>query len=293
MILTVFTPVYNRGHLIGRVYESLKRQKCTDFEWLVINDGSIDSTDATIRKIIREHDGLFPIRYISRENKGLMRTINQALDMAEGQLFCRLDSDDFATDDLVDTIINNWPLICEKSDICSIAFLSQNEKGEIIGYHPFKDITKCNFLDYRSRYGGQGDRNEVMKTEIFRKYKFPEIPGEKFCPEGLVWNRIARKYDALYIPKAIYVKDSTDDSITANIYNCLKSNANGVTLYYSEIVNDKTQPIKYRWINAIKYFRYSIFSQRSSHSDISLGFILMAWPAGVLVRLYDLIRNRI
>ena len=56
--LTVFTPTFNRAHLIGRVYESLCRQTCQDFDWLVIDDGSQfdifgkkmeDSTRATTR----------------------------------------------------------------------------------------------------------------------------------------------------------------------------------------------------------------------------------------------------
>ena len=39
--LTIFTPAYNRAHTIGRTYESLCRQTCKDFEWLVIDDGSL------------------------------------------------------------------------------------------------------------------------------------------------------------------------------------------------------------------------------------------------------------
>ena len=42
--LTVFTPTYNRKHTLPRTYESLCRQTCSDFEWLVIDDGSSDGT---------------------------------------------------------------------------------------------------------------------------------------------------------------------------------------------------------------------------------------------------------
>ena len=43
-IITIFTPAYNRAHTIGRTYESLCRQTCKDFEWLVVDDGSKDNT---------------------------------------------------------------------------------------------------------------------------------------------------------------------------------------------------------------------------------------------------------
>ena len=50
MLVTVFTPTYNRAHLIGTLYESLCRQSFRDFEWLVVDDGSTDHTEAFGRK---------------------------------------------------------------------------------------------------------------------------------------------------------------------------------------------------------------------------------------------------
>ena len=43
-ILTVFTPTYNRAHTLPRTYQSLCRQECKDFVWLVVDDGSTDGT---------------------------------------------------------------------------------------------------------------------------------------------------------------------------------------------------------------------------------------------------------
>ena len=40
--LTVFTPAYNRAHTLPRTYESLCRQSCKDFVWLIVDDGSSD-----------------------------------------------------------------------------------------------------------------------------------------------------------------------------------------------------------------------------------------------------------
>ena len=42
--LTVFTSTYNRSALVMRLYNSLKKQTCLDFEWVVIDDGSSDDT---------------------------------------------------------------------------------------------------------------------------------------------------------------------------------------------------------------------------------------------------------
>ena len=43
-MITIFTPTYNRAHLLPRLYKSICKQDCMDFEWLVIDDGSIDDT---------------------------------------------------------------------------------------------------------------------------------------------------------------------------------------------------------------------------------------------------------
>ena len=42
--ITVFTPTYNRAYIIEDLYRSLQRQTYTDFEWLVVDDGSADNT---------------------------------------------------------------------------------------------------------------------------------------------------------------------------------------------------------------------------------------------------------
>ena len=44
ILLTIFTPAYNRAHTLPRTYKSLKRQDCKDFVWLIIDDGSSDNT---------------------------------------------------------------------------------------------------------------------------------------------------------------------------------------------------------------------------------------------------------
>ena len=51
-ILTIFTPAYNRAHTLPRTYESLCRQSCKDFIWLVVDDGSTDNTAAFVQQLL-------------------------------------------------------------------------------------------------------------------------------------------------------------------------------------------------------------------------------------------------
>ena len=59
---TVFTSTYNRGYTLFRLYESLKNQGTTDFEWLIVNDGSTDNTHQLVEEWIRKEKE-FSIRY--------------------------------------------------------------------------------------------------------------------------------------------------------------------------------------------------------------------------------------
>ena len=67
--LTVFTPAYNRAHTIGRTYKSLCSQKCKDFVWLIVDDGSTDSS----AKIIDDYADLYRdvIKILHIKNSGV------------------------------------------------------------------------------------------------------------------------------------------------------------------------------------------------------------------------------
>ena len=92
MKFTIFTPTYNREGLLISLYESLKKQTFKDFEWLIVDDGSVDNTNETVQQFIKEN--ILNISYYYKENGGKQRAYNYALDNAKGELFICLDSDD-------------------------------------------------------------------------------------------------------------------------------------------------------------------------------------------------------
>ena len=56
VFITVFTPAYNRAHLLPRAYESLKRQGYRDFEWIIVDDGSTDDTEAVVGGLLEKSE---------------------------------------------------------------------------------------------------------------------------------------------------------------------------------------------------------------------------------------------
>lgn len=93
--VTVLMPVYNCAEHIVEAMESILAQTFTDFELLIVNDGSTDDT----RKIIASKKDR-RIRLIDNEsNRGLVPTLNKGLNRARGRFIARMDCDDVALPD--------------------------------------------------------------------------------------------------------------------------------------------------------------------------------------------------
>ena len=287
MILTIFTPLYNREISIRAVYNSLCSQTSQHFQWLVINDGSTDKSGVIMDDIISHHDGNFTIRYYSQENLGLTRTINRALELVDTPLMMRLDSDDVAMPKAIEQVDRYYPYIENDDNLCALVFRSDLPEGERNGYHPFVKPTICDFNTYRDKWKATGDRAEIMKTKIYKNYKFPVFDGEKFCPEGLVWNRIAQKYDALYLCESVYEKGTPNDSITADVYNHLMRSCKGTSLYYFELVNNNQLSYRYRLSQLVRYYRYAPFAHFPLFKGIPLSLFVIGFPLGMAVLLRD------
>ncbi|MGM9812679.1 MAG: glycosyltransferase family 2 protein [Muribaculaceae bacterium] len=100
-LLTIATVTYNAEEVIGRTIESIRRQTCSDFEWLVVDGASKDGTMEAVRS-----SGIEPLRWVSERDGGLYDAMNKALDRAQGEYIVFLNAGDaFAADDVVERIV--------------------------------------------------------------------------------------------------------------------------------------------------------------------------------------------
>ena len=98
--VSVLLPVYNGGPFIGRALDSVLAQTFTDFEVIIIDDGSTDETADRLRE--RAHDRRV---HITRhdQNHGLVASLNEGLHQCSGSLVARLDADDSCLADRLET----------------------------------------------------------------------------------------------------------------------------------------------------------------------------------------------
>lgn len=293
-LVTIFTPTYNRASFLPRLYESLKAQTCLDFEWIIVDDGSTDNTKEVVSKF-----GILPffIRYCRKLNEGKHSAINVGLKLSEGKLFFIVDSDDMLPSNSVETIKKYWEQIEGDNSFAGVCGLDADKDGNIIGSGLPKSIIDDNSINVRFNLGITGDMKEVFRTDVLWNFPFPEIEGEKFCPEVLVWNRIAAKYKLRYFNKVIYIADYQPNGLTSNIIKSRMNSPIASMMTYQEMTTYKEVPLSGKIKAAINYWRfrlcYKSLIKDSNKTPRLAGWLNIFAPLGWLMHLRDtFITNR-
>lgn len=254
--ITILTPAYNRASLLPRLFDSLLRQTNKDFEWIVVDDGSTDDTREVVANLKEKCGGAFPMGYVYKANGGKHMAINIGAERARGELLFIADSDDLLTDDALETVANSWHDISDDKSFAGIAGLDiAMDTREVIGSGLPQEHIDCNAIDIRYRHHVTGDMKEVFRTEVLREFPFPEFAGERFCPEQLVWFRMARRYRLRYINKPIYIADYQPDGITAGITRARMRNPSASMLTYAELTECPV-PFLVKVKAAINFWRF-------------------------------------
>ncbi|MCI5931262.1 MAG: glycosyltransferase family 2 protein [Prevotella sp.] len=254
--MTILTPTYNRASLLPRLFDSLLRQTNKDFEWIVVDDGSTDDTREVVANLKEKCGGAFPMGYVYKANGGKHMAINIGAERARGELLFIADSDDLLTDDALETVANSWHDISDDKSFAGIAGLDITmDTREVIGSGLPQEHIDCNAIDIRYRHHVTGDMKEVFRTEVLREFPFPEFAGERFCPEQLVWFRMARRYRLRYINKPIYIADYQPDGITAGITRARMRNPSASMLTYAELTECPV-PFLVKVKAAINFWRF-------------------------------------
>lgn len=232
MKITVFTPTYNRAYIIETLYRSLQRQTFTDFEWLVVDDGSSDNTEVLFQKWQAENN-FFPIHYHKQPNGGKCRAINRGLDLAQGELFFTVDSDDYLTDNALEKIVNWEASLPKEGRYCGIA----GNLGTAKGITP-NSLFDNSYFDGTAldRYQSvDGERAMVFYTDVHKKYKYPEFNGENFMTEAVAWNRMAHDgYKIRFFNEIIWIYEYKEDGLTKSGRSLFLNNPYGYGLWLRE-----------------------------------------------------------
>lgn len=215
--LTIFTPTYNRANTLVRLYNSLKSQLNQDFEWVVIDDGSSDNTQSLIESFIGEQ--VLNIRYIKQSNAGKQAAWNNAVLNAHGEFFCGVDSDDaLAAPNNIDDIFSKYSVLLDDENVIGLRFLAySNVKEAFDGKMISDDVVVQSYFEEFANADNFGERIDVFKTSILKKYLYPVSPDIKFIPEIWFYVKVSSDgYKFAYIPEVLrlFFDEATENRLS-------------------------------------------------------------------------------
>jgi len=251
---SVFTPTYNRAHLIEGVFKSLQQQTYKDFEWIIVDDGSSDNTKEIIQSF--KQQATFDIRYYYQPNQGKHRAFNKAVKLARGELFITADSDDTFVPHALYTLKQEWDNIPNKDEFSAVTGLCVDEHGEVIGDKYPTDRFDSNSFESYFIYKISGEKWGFQRTDVLRKFPFKEFENEKFIAESSVWFEISKYYKTRYINIPLRIYKTHNDSLSSNHLLRYHNPKGTLYTYYQEF--NLPIPLRYKLKSMINCIRFSI-----------------------------------
>lgn len=280
--ITVFTPTYNRAYLLSRCYESLTRQTNKSFLWLIVDDGSSDETEELVNRWSDED--IIEIHYYKQENGGKQRAHNLGVELCYTELFICVDSDDYLTDNAIESFIEKWYNIKEKNKISGIVAMKGTDSNHPLGNY-LPTSLECSPLNkLYSKYGFKGDTALLLRTDVLKKYPFFIAEGEKFIGEGYIYQQIDQKYSLYLLNKILCICEYLDDGYSANVKKLIRNNPIGYMILNKQEVL-LSESIKNKYLNSIRYIIGCIISKEKNPIKNATYKVLalLAYPSAIVL----------
>lgn len=261
---TVFTPTFNRAETLHRVYESLSQQTFRDFDWLIVEDGSTDNSAELVQGWQEQAD--FPIRYLYQENRGVIAARNRGVREARGELFLPADSDDSFIADALERFYGHWTSIPERerSQFSAVTACCVDQHGQLVGTELPQSPLDSDSLEIRYRYRMRGERWGFHRTEVLRRFPFPEDPPTH---EGVVWDEIARHYKTRFVSDRlrVYWRDEPGREDQVSRHTSPTTKPEGFVVGQAYVLNRNMDWFRYAPVDfliaAIHYSRFSFHAR--------------------------------
>jgi glycosyltransferase involved in cell wall biosynthesis len=231
---SVIIPSYNRASILHRAIESILKQSFTDWELIIVDDGSIDSTEELVSSYKDSR-----IHYVFQKNKGVCAARNNGAYVSKGEFLCFLDSDDYVTENWLSDFFNlndkyyhllfcNMKLIRPNQEVDLISVSNRNKEGKYFGKIPGSwIIRKENFIN-------AGMFDEKLKFGENTEFFF------RINEENLIYGFVNR-YNFIYNESHDGGSKNLKNKIESNLYilkkhlHYFKKNKNVLRLYYQNI----------------------------------------------------------
>ena len=261
ILISVFTPTYNRASFLHVAFESLKKSTFLNFEWVIADDGSADDTAAVVAQM--KKTAPFEIVYLPLPHRGKMRTMNEGVQHCRGRYFFELDSDDEILPDALEKLLAVWQQLNQPEQYYAVVGRCCLQDGTLLGElfpETVNEMSSKEFGRYRARHD-MGACMSLARTDVIKQYPFP-VPEElNFVPEATAWRRILLTYKEYYtnIPVYVYRVCADLNSFTA----AKKPDPRPAYFYYTYFFNEI-----YPYDPSVTFWEYGVSAASCCHAAI-------------------------
>lgn len=245
--ISVIVPVYNAESYLSRCVDSLLIQTYQDFEIILVNDGSTDSSGAICDEYAQKDDR---IRVIHQSNSGVAAARQQGIDAAQGEYSIHADPDDWMEHTALEELY--LKAMESNADITICDFMvDYSDKSDYVS----QGIDKCDakgclyLLMYGIIHGSLW--NKLIRTQLYKEHNIRFIEGINHCEDYLICVQLfLHNVKIAYLPKALYHYDQI-------------CNNNSITRTYTK----NTLSMRLSFINALKKIlrkRYKAFAHAAT-----------------------------
>lgn len=206
--VSVLMPVYNGEKFLREAIDSILNQTYQDFEFIIINDGSTDSTE----EIILSYDDA-RIVYVKNEvNLRLIKTLNKGIDIAKGKYIARMDADDVSLPNRLEEQVKAF-LVDSDIDILQPRSILLDEKGKV--GHLYLFSVGAEAIRYIIPFTNLVTHPAIMiKADILKSYKYRDEEIALHIEDWDLWMRLLNDgYSIQTIEKPLFLYRLTSTSI--------------------------------------------------------------------------------
>lgn len=266
--------VYNGGIYLEEAIESILNQTYKDFEFIIINDGSTDESLEVIERNMKKDERIV---LISRENKGLISSLNEGISISKGEFIARMDADDICILSRFEEQLNFMEI--NNLDLCGSWIQPFDDKKEIVTWKYLKDHRDIIFMSFFMT--SFAHPSVMMKKNIFNDLKYENETAEDYK----LWTDIIRRgYKVGNIQKVLLKYRMHENQITQIKSKELLNSSNNIASKFASDINKELSFFVNLWIeiqtnnsfNKFKQFLFEInnFSKKYKVSKEGLAFIV-------------------
>lgn len=286
---SVIIPLYNKENFIEETLQSVLQQSVTDFEIVVVNDGSTDHSEAIVLKHTDSR-----IRYFSKTNEGVSLARNFGIDKANGAYVAFLDADDYWYPDFLETFRQTILQFPEQLVFAASKEIQTAHKTFPAGYN-FKKSNQPQLLNYFE----SSKKESILWTScaVFHKRVFEKVgvfdPAIRIGEDTDLWIRVGLEFPIVFHPKILARYNYDEQSVSRAVSYIMpdstflkyaEAEKDHVGLHQFLDLNRFTVAIKYKLLGNKAAFK--MYAKEIDSKNLNLKKqILLQLPVFLLLRL--------